>query len=50
MAAFSRRDLHAIYSVLLLAVVVLSWSYVIYASRIAAYWLLEEKAAVLQKH
>lgn len=27
----------------LLAVVVLSWSYVIYASRIAAHWLLEER-------
>lgn len=33
----------------LLAVVVLSWSYVIYASRIASHWLLEKRTALLQQ-
>lgn len=30
----------------LLAVVILSWSYVIYASRVASHWLLEERPAL----
>ncbi|TWW63240.1 hypothetical protein D4764_03G0002480 [Takifugu flavidus] len=32
-----------------LAVVILSWSYVIYASRIASRWLLEQTPALLQQ-
>lgn len=36
-------------SQLLLAVVILSWSYVIYASRIASHWLLEKRTALLQQ-
>ncbi|KAF3855510.1 hypothetical protein F7725_016233 [Dissostichus mawsoni] len=34
----------------LLSVVVLSWTFVIYASRVAADWLLEERTALLQQH
>lgn len=34
---------------LLLAVVILSWSYVIYASRIASHWLLEKRTTLLQQ-
>ena len=33
----------------LLAVVVLSWSYVIYASRVASHWLLEKRTGLLQQ-
>ncbi|KAI9527233.1 hypothetical protein NQZ68_032814 [Dissostichus eleginoides] len=33
----------------LLSVVVLSWTFVIYASRVAADWLLEERTALLQQ-
>lgn len=36
-------------SQLLLAVVILSWSYVIYASRIASHWLLEKRTILLQQ-
>lgn len=36
-------------SQLLLAVVILSWSYVIYASRIASHWLLEKRTTLLQQ-
>ncbi|KAM3590522.1 uncharacterized protein V6R79_011130 [Siganus canaliculatus] len=45
----SRRALDRIYSLVLLAIVVLSWSYVIYASRIASHWLLEKRTALLQQ-
>ncbi|AWO97322.1 Hypothetical protein SMAX5B_004495 [Scophthalmus maximus] len=33
----------------LVAIVVLSWSYVIYASRVAAHWLLETRTAALRQ-
>lgn len=36
-------------SQVLLAIVVLSWSYVIYASRIAAHWLMEKRTGVLRQ-
>lgn len=37
-------------SQLLMAVVILSWSYVIYASRIASHWLLEKRPTPLQEN
>ncbi|XP_039204554.1 small integral membrane protein 27 [Crotalus tigris] len=42
MAPLSRRSLEWLYSLILLAIVLLSWGYVIYATRIAAKWQLEE--------
>ncbi|XP_053151808.1 small integral membrane protein 27 [Hemicordylus capensis] len=42
MAQVSRRTLEWIYSLILLTTVLLSWGYVIYASRIAAQWQLQE--------
>ncbi|XP_031647438.1 small integral membrane protein 27-like [Oncorhynchus tshawytscha] len=43
MMNISNRALDRLYSVLLLAVVVLSWTYVIYGSRIAAQRQLEKR-------
>ncbi|XP_062984609.1 small integral membrane protein 27 [Elgaria multicarinata webbii] len=42
MAHVSRRTLEWIYSLILLTIVLLSWGYVIYATRIAAKWQLKE--------
>ncbi|XP_033029621.1 small integral membrane protein 27 [Lacerta agilis] len=42
MAQVSRRTLEWIYSLILLTIVLLSWGYVIYATRIAAKWQLKE--------
>ncbi|CAL8377870.1 unnamed protein product [Gadus morhua 'NCC'] len=39
----SSRSLERVFSFVLLALVVLSWSYVIYASRVAARWQLESR-------
>lgn len=45
----SPESLVSFVSQLLLAVVILSWSYVIYASRIASHWLLEKRTTLLQQ-
>ncbi|XP_063151058.1 small integral membrane protein 27 [Candoia aspera] len=42
MAPVSRRTLEWLYSLILLTTVLLSWGYVIYATRIAAKWQLKE--------
>ncbi|XP_061487989.1 small integral membrane protein 27 [Rhineura floridana] len=42
MARVSRSTLEWIYSLMLLAVVLISWGYVIYATQIAAKWQLRE--------
>ncbi|XP_030049598.1 small integral membrane protein 27 [Microcaecilia unicolor] len=39
----SKRALEWLYSLILLAIVVLSWGYVIYATRLAALWQLQKK-------
>ncbi|TMS01067.1 hypothetical protein E3U43_015834 [Larimichthys crocea] len=49
MATVSSRAVDRIHSAVLLSVVVLSWSYAIYASRIASHWLLEKRTAFLQQ-
>ncbi|XP_030422038.1 small integral membrane protein 27 [Gopherus evgoodei] len=42
MAPLSRRARDRLYSLILLTIVLLSWGYVIYATRIAARWQLEK--------
>ncbi|XP_070794676.1 small integral membrane protein 27 [Pituophis catenifer annectens] len=42
MATVNCRTLEWLYSLILLATVLLSWGYVIYATRIAAKWHLKE--------
>ncbi|XP_066469380.1 small integral membrane protein 27 [Tiliqua scincoides] len=42
MAAVSTQTLEWIYSLMLLTIVLLSWGYVIYATRIAAQWQLQK--------
>ncbi|XP_032070389.1 small integral membrane protein 27 [Thamnophis elegans] len=42
MALVNCRTLEWFYSLILLAIVLLSWGYVIYATRIAAKWHLKE--------
>ncbi|XP_065262418.1 small integral membrane protein 27 [Emys orbicularis] len=42
MAPLSRRARDWLYSLILLTLVLLSWGYVIYATRIAAQWQLEK--------
>ncbi|XP_036595005.1 small integral membrane protein 27 [Trichosurus vulpecula] len=43
MRPVSCRTLNFVYSVLLLAVVFLSWGFVIYACTVASQWMLEKK-------
>ncbi|XP_032643334.1 small integral membrane protein 27 [Chelonoidis abingdonii] len=42
MAPLGRRARDWLYSLILLTIVLLSWGYVIYATRIAAQWQLEK--------
>ncbi|XDV46610.1 hypothetical protein PO909_014481 [Leuciscus waleckii] len=45
----SRRCLDRIFSIVLLAVVLLSWGFVIYGTRIAAQWELEKRQQIKQQ-
>ncbi|KAM8961805.1 small integral membrane protein 27 [Pelodytes ibericus] len=43
MILISKRAVEWVYSLILLCVVLLSWGYVLYATRLAALWQLQQK-------